>query len=357
MIKSDHDYNPANIILNNIGDGIFVIDDNHHVSLINPAISTIIELNTQDIVNQNWSQVLKFTDQHGQPLNNQLNPVNQALKYKRVIRQINAYILSESLKKIPIHLIVTPILDNDNKVTQIIGVMREMSLEKEAELAKTDFVSTASHEMRTPLASLEGYLSLLLDKNLDEESSEYVQQAHQIVIYLGQLFKDLLTTSQSEDGHLQHEPIVFNLVNLMNTIIDNHQKQARLKQINLKLIKIETVSDLIEADPKRIEELLNNIIENALKYTHSQGTIEVTITSIDAFLQIQIKDNGLGISDKDKPHIFQKFYRIDNSQPGSGLGLFICKKIVELYNGDIWLESQSEKGTTFYINLPRYIDK
>jgi signal transduction histidine kinase len=109
-------------------------------------------------------------------------------------------------------------------------------------------------------------------------------------------------------------------------------------------------------DPNRIREVFQNLIDNAIKYTN-EGQIAVRLTGDTNTAQIQIQDSGVGIPPEDIPHLFQKFYRVDNSSTrtvgGTGLGLFICKKIVELYNGRIWLESEFNKGSTFFINLPR----
>ena len=110
----------------------------------------------------------------------------------------------------------------------------------------------------------------------------------------------------------------------------------------------------LNADPQRIQELLNNILDNAVKYTDPGGRIDVGVKAVDGFAQIKIEDSGCGVSPKDLPHLFQKFYRVDNSQPGTGLGLFICKKIAELYGGDIWAESEAGRGSVFYVNLPRH---
>ena len=352
----------TNIILDNIEDGIFIIDKSRKILLFNKAASTITEFENREVLGKDCLPILKFINKHGIHVSHESHPLKLAWMNQKVIRQHDAYILSKNNKKIPIHLIVSPIYDKSKKIKKpedidyVVGVMREMSFEKQQEEAKTDFVSTASHEMRTPIAGLEGYLSLLSEQSMDKEAQSYVQHAHQLSLYLGQLFKDLLTTSQSEDGQLHHEPIILNLINLLKEITTKHQAKAQAKQINLEIVQTDVKSDLIKADPKRLEELFNNLYENAIKYTKNNGQIKISITTVDEFFQIKIEDNGLGMSKTDLKHIFQKFYRIDNSQPGTGLGLFICRKIVELYNGDIWVESQLGQGTQFYISLPRYTE-
>ncbi|MCY4089136.1 MAG: PAS domain-containing sensor histidine kinase [Candidatus Saccharibacteria bacterium] len=346
----------TDLILDNIEDGIFVIDHNQQLVFINQGGLNIIEASTNELkLNRPWTETLKFVNQHNLAVQDLDNPLKQIWIHQQSIRQ-DAYLLTFKDHNTPIHLIISPIFDNQQQLIAVVGVIREMSLEKQQEQAKTDFVSTASHEMRTPLATLEGYLSLLSKQDLNNQAKIYVSKAHQTVLHLGKLFKDLLTTSQSEDGQLSHKPQIIDLLDLMTTSFNNHQASANEKSITLRFEKPSAFKQgwFIYADPKRIAEVVDNLLENALKYTSADGFITLNLEEVDDFFQLQIKDTGLGISQKDLPHIFQKFYRIDDSQPGTGLGLFICKKIVELYKGAIWLESNLDQGTTFYVNLPKH---
>ena len=358
----------ADVILQNIEDGIVLINAQKNIVTFNMGATQITGHTIDQAVGRPWKEILQFVDKHSITVDDQENPVKQAFTQKGNIRQEDAFILSAQKTRVPLHLIASSIENTKSQVEGVIVVMRNMSPERAQEEAKTDFVSTASHEMRTPLAALEGYLSLIINQNLDSQTMEYAQKAHQNVMHLGKLFKNLLTTSQSEDGRLSHHPQIFAFNNLLDEIIAENQKQANLKQIHLRLVdrkqrlpdhnnKASTSTQYyLNADPQRIQELLNNILDNALKYTDTRGEINIYLRQVDDFLQIQIEDSGYGIAPKDLPHLFQKFYRVDNNQPGSGLGLFICKKIVELYKGDIWLESEVGKGSIFYIHLPLYIE-
>ena len=337
-------------ILKNIEDGILLINNNQKIIVCNPAASQITGFSPQEILNQDWFTILQLVNQHGFQIKSSQHPIQQALQEKKVIREQNSYILSKKRQRIPLHIIISPLMHR-NKIKALICVMRDMCLEKQQEAAKTDFVSTASHEMRTPLATLEGYLTLASQQKDLKENQKYLNKAHQTVMHLGKLFKDLLTTSQSEDGQLSHQPKSFNLSHLLKQVSNHHQKQAKAKMIDLRTHLLDNA--LIKADPQRIEELFSNLLDNALKYTSDKGFIQISLSAVEIYWQVQIKDNGLGISQRDQAHLFQKFYRVNNQYPGTGLGLFICKKIVELYQGDIWLESQLDQGSIFYVNLPK----
>jgi signal transduction histidine kinase len=268
---------------------------------------------------------------------------------------------------------VSPIVDNA-QVTGMVGVFRDVSEERMEESQRADFISTASHEMRTPVAAIEGYLSLALNEKvatIDDRAKEYLEKAHVATKHLGQLFQDLLTSAKAEDGRMTNHPEVVELGAFMQQLTSDLQFAAQKKNLALEFIignsnvidattstKGKVVRPLYYAiaDPDRLREVITNLFDNACKYT-DQGKVTLGLTGNDAVAQMYIRDTGHGIPAEDIPHLFQKFYRVDNSATrtigGTGLGLFICRKIVELYHGRIWVESTLNKGSTFYINLPR----
>ncbi len=361
--ESDQGQSLAEVVLNGIEDGVVLCDEQGLIKIFNPGASRITNLTSAEAIGKPWSQILNFVNRHGLTLKPADNPLQQVLRQQASLRLQEIYILTPQERRLPLHLIITPLKNGSGAITAIVCVMRDMSFEKEQEEAKVDFVSTASHEMRTPLAALEGYLSLLLEQSLDEQSLKYAHKAHQSVMHLGQLFKNLLTTSQSEDGQLSHQPQIFILNDLLKQVIADNRREAAIKEIELRFLGViasrtsatgEQIKYSLNADPQRIGELINNVLDNAVKYTDVGGQINISLKEVDHFVQIKVEDSGFGVSPRDLPHLFQKFYRVNNTQPGIGLGLFICKKIVDLYQGDIWLESEVGRGSTFYINLPKY---
>ena len=342
----------AEIILGSVEDGIILVDSDGRIAVFNPAAGRITGVPPEQAVGQSWHEILKFVDRHGLKQPPDEDPVRRALQKGQRQRCQEAYILAPGQHRVPLHLIVTPLTAGRNPAA--VCVMRDMSLEKEQEEARVDFVSTASHEMRTPLAALEGYLSLILEQPLETKTLQYAQKAHRNVVQLGQLFKNLLAAGQSEDGQLSHQPQTFVLNELLEQVIAENRAQAAIKDIKLEWQPAGTAVCQLHADPQRIRELLNNVLDNAVKYTDPGGQVRIALKKTEGFVQIKIEDSGLGVSPRDMPHLFQKFYRVSSSQPGIGLGLFICKKIVDLYDGDIWLESEAGRGSIFYINLPEH---
>ena len=223
--------------------------------------------------------------------------------------------------------------------------------------------------MRTPIAAIEGYIALALNPKIsqvDPSGRKYLEKAALATKHLGVLFQDLLNSSRAEDGRLTSYPLVIEIGELIEQAVEAGRFHAKEKGLTMRYVvssdkqaaggKVLRPLYYTYVDPHRIREVLQNIIDNAIKYAN-EGAITVRLTGDNSLIQIQIQDTGSGIPPEDIPHLFQKFYRVDSSLTrtvgGSGLGLFISRKIVEMYNGRIWVESQVGQGSTFFINLPR----
>ena len=244
------------------------------------------------------------------------------------------------------------------------------------EKQRTEFISTASHEMRTPVAAIEGYLALALNdrvSTVDNRARDFLEKAHDSTQHLGKLFQDLLTSAKAEDGRLISHPSLVELGSYLEKLIADLRFTADKKGLSVEFnlgsantIDATTVSKTTQkvimplyyvmVDPDRLREVITNLFDNAVKYT-DQGKITIGLTGDDQVVQMYIRDTGVGIPAEDIPHLFQKFYRVDNSATrtigGTGLGLYVGRKIVELYQGRIWVESEQGKGSIFYINLAR----
>jgi PAS domain S-box-containing protein len=360
----------SDFILGAIEDGVVMVNSDNIIHLFNPAASTITGWPAAEAIGLDYHSVLPLLDEKGQPMAPANHPFARVLATGKAVRDSNAVLATRTSKQVPISLIASPVLGEDGQNTQsVIGVFRDIAKEKEEEARRSEFISTASHEMRTPLAAIEGYLSLALNERIskvDPNAKKYLEKASTAVKHLGVLFADLLTSSRAEDGRLVSYPIVVEIGEVVQQIAEAERFHAKEKNLDLRFVlssdkditggRVVRPAYYVYADPHRIAEVLQNLIDNAIKYTMS-GTVTVRLTGDSSIVQIQVQDTGMGIPAEDIPHLFQKFYRVDNSSTriigGTGLGLFICRKIVELYQGRIWVESQQGKGSTFFINLPR----
>ncbi len=360
----------TDFILDTIEDGVVMITADGIVHLFNPAAGKISGWPPAEAIKLDYKAILPLVDDKGQPIPDTFNPFTKALASSETVRDSNVTLAAKDNRKIPISVIVTPVKDaNGQPKGSVVGVFRDMAKEKIEEAQRSDFISTASHEMRTPLAAIEGYLALSLNPKtaqIDKNARNYLEKASNSTKHLGELFRDLLTSSKAEDGRLMSYPAVVEIGEILEQVAEAAKFPAKNKGLELSYSvssdhsnsggKVVRPLYYSYADPNRIREVFQNIVDNAIKYTN-EGQVMVRLTGDDSITQIQIQDSGAGIPAEDIPHLFQKFYRVDNSSTrtvgGTGLGLFICRKITELYNGRIWVESEYGKGSTFFINLPR----
>lgn len=230
---------------------------------------------------------------------------------------------------------------------------------KEVDEMKDEFISMASHELRTPVTVMRGYVSMILDeqgsKGLDEETKEYLGIIKVSTERLNNLIEDLLNVSRIEQGRMKmnNERIAGKAV--VEETVKEFGVQAREKGLELLFQPDEQLSDEILVDKDKFKQVLINIIGNAVKYTPS-GSVAVVLKNKDSSLQIFVRDTGIGMSAKEREHLFEKFYRIKNEKTediiGTGLGLWITKQIIEIMGGTISVDSMENVGTQFMIQIP-----
>ncbi len=361
------------ILIQSITDGMIVINTEGKINTLNPAASKMTEWPIEEASGIDVQLVVKLQHENGEKIPSNENPFVLALTKKESANS-TLQLVGRDGKQLIVSLAVSPVL-MPNKSQDLVGavaVIRDVSASHAEEAQRAEFISTASHEMRTPVAAIEGYLALALNdkvSQIDSKAREYLEKAHASTKHLGKLFQDLLTSAKAEDGRLVSHPVVVEMGEFLEQITDSLKFAASSKGLFTEFIvgtsPVENSSGggkvikplyYVHVDPDRLREVITNIFDNAVKYT-PDGKISIGLTGNSEVVQLYVRDTGPGIAQEDIPHLFQKFYRVDNSATrtigGTGLGLFICRKIIELYKGRIWVESQSGQGSTFYINLPR----
>ena len=351
-------------ILDAVDDGVLAVDSKGNILVINPAAEQITGWNGSDAVGLVFNSVLKITNNEGGEMIEISNPVNCVLQTGENFTTRDLFIKTQSGKIVPIFLAVNSI---DGQNSGVVVVFRDISKELKDNREQAEFISTASHEMRTPVASIEGYIGLALNPataTIDARAKSYLQKAHENTKHLGQLFQDLLDITKAEDGRLKNEPVVLDAIEFSRNIWEGLKPKAEAKGLSYTFEpdnhktgeKTLTPVFFIHADRDHLHEILNNLFENAIKYTPS-GMVSVNITGDNNNVQISVKDSGIGIPAEDIPHLFQKFYRVDNSETreinGTGLGLFLSRKLTESIGGFLDVESEYKKGSTFTVKLPR----
>ncbi len=365
----------ADIIVNSIDDAVILVSADSTIHVFNPAATKMTGWTQDEAMGLDYRSILKFTDTKNQPLDDSLHPFKKVLDSSKPFQDNTGTMTTKDNRTLSVDVSVSPLLDADGTVTGAVAIMRDVNDQRREEKQRADFISTASHEMRTPVAAIEGYLALALNDKvakIDAKARSYLEKAHSSTQHLGTLFQDLLTSAKAEDGRLTNNPVVVEFGDFIEKLVDGLRFTAEKKGLLLELLMgsqkrtdastVDVSKKVIKpllyilADPDRLREVITNLFDNAVKYTES-GRISLGTTGDKSIVQFHISDTGPGIPATDIPHLFQKFYRVDNSSTrtigGTGLGLYISRKIVEMYNGRIWVESEAGKGSTFYINLPR----
>ena len=360
--------NLANLVLNSIDEGVMIVHSSGIVVLVNPAAMRLLGTNDPNMVeNLQLASILNLENSEGTKIEDDVNPVLRAVMNGENFETRDLILVSvqEQRRPVAISVVCTTTGQNERIIT-----LRDIARELEEEGEQADFISTASHEMRTPVASIEGYLGLALNPKtatIDERARKYLEEAHASSKHLGRLFKDLLDVTKLDDKKIrvQLTPVV--MASTVRSIANGQVPMMSEKGIHYTFgantARSDNTSRVVNqevyasVDIDFLREAVNNLVENAIKYTASGGGIWVNVRGDDDRVLINVTDTGIGISPDDLKHVFQKFYRADNSQTrtvgGTGLGLYLVKQRVEAMGGKVWAESSFGEGSTFYLSFPR----
>ncbi len=345
-----------NTILQSIGDGVFVVDTDLNIVLINHTALKLVGKEKEVVIGQKYTDILDFRYEDTGELNNRF--VVDAIKTGLVQSMSNHTVLMKGTdEKIAVSDSAAPLLDKDNKVTGVVIVFRDVSKEREIDKAKTEFVSLASHQLRTPLSAINWYSEMLLSGDsgkLSPEQADFVEEIYAGNKRMVELVNSLLNTSRIDLGTFTIDPKPTDIVQISESVVKELQSQ-----IDEKKLKFETKYDeigKIPLDTQLTRIIIQNLLSNAVKYTPDEGEVSISIEKTEPNLVITVKDNGYGITESQKNKIFQKLFRADNvkvkNTEGTGLGLYIVKAILDASGGQITFTSKENKGSTFIVTIP-----
>lgn len=365
--KAPAQENYAELALRTIHDGVILTDKLGIIQYVNPAAVIMLDCGSaENAISLDYGLLVKIETKEGRELSEAENPLTIAMKTGQALDKYACCLISgPSAKRIPIAISVLPV-QGDKRIITFRDIAKELAEEGE----QTEFISTASHEMRTPVATIDGYLSLALNPQtatIDERARGYLESAHAASQHLGRLFHDLLDVTKLDDGRIRPQFVPVEMTGEVKKIADDYITRMKEAGINFRFGSKESE---FESDPRRLNqviygfvdlgflrEIMDNLLDNAIKYTPSGGSVYVGILGDGDRALINVTDTGIGISSDDLQHIFQKFYRSDNSDTrevgGTGLGLYLVKQRVEAMGGRVWAESAFGDGSTFYVSLPR----
>lgn len=337
--------------------GIMVVDGKGWVINMNPAMERLIGWTLREARGQICCDILgcqapegEATRPPGCPLTvGERGPTRAFLEY---------IIQTRDHRLIPVEVSYGMLQDDEGALSRIVMVFRDVTRQKEMNRLQAEFIANVSHELRTPLALIKGYATTLLspDVTMDEtETRRFLNNVSVAADHLGRMIDDLLCASRidTQQLHLQLQP--FNLGHKVRQILAWFQPHARACDLAADL---PWEGPLVYADPDRVEQVLFNLLSNAVKYSPHGGTITVQgrLVGDPPWVVVHVIDEGLGIAPQHLPRIFERYYLTEDSDKGIGLGLYICKELVEAMGGEIWAASEVGKGSTFSFTLPLLAD-
>ncbi|MDD5606567.1 MAG: ATP-binding protein [Candidatus Pacebacteria bacterium] len=323
-------------IISNFTDGLLFFDEKDRLVLINKKAEKLLDINKKLI----GKKAIELTD----------------IPYLETI--IGIFLSKQNLQKeqAKINEKTIEVSFINNKGTLII--LHDITKEKMVEQMKNEFVSIVAHQLRTPISSIKWTLKMFLEGSfgqVKQDQKKYLEKIYTINERMVELINDLLNIARIEEGRYVYKPVPTNLINLIETIIKQFKEKAEVNQINLVFEK-PNFSTKIVIDPEKIKLVLQNFIDNAIKYNHKGGEVFVSLKSDKENITVSVRDTGLGIPKEQQKRIFTKFFRAANvmktDTEGSGLGLYINKELIEAHKGKIWFESKEGKGSTFSFSLP-----
>jgi PAS domain S-box-containing protein len=345
-------------LISSIGEGVVIIDEYGYVTQVNQNALYILGYERDEMIGEWLGKILPSKDKLGHDIPTSERAVFHSLMTGEPTTKVVYYVKKDG-SLLAVSSTAAPFMVKGAPQGAVI-IFRDFSQEIQVERAKDEFVSLASHQLRTPLTATLLYAQMLSDcqsGKLNKEQSLYLERIRLSTERLQALVTDFLNISKLELGRLDVQPKPTDLQELLNEQINDIKPMLDSKRVGLDFAKPDKKLPKVLIDPVLVGQALHNLLTNAIRYTNKEtGRIKVGVDIDEKRFIISVADNGIGIPEESKPRIFQRLYRaenaIDSQEGGTGLGLYFVKKVAESFGGHVWFDSQINKGSTFYLALP-----
>ncbi|MBZ9578678.1 PAS domain S-box protein [Patescibacteria group bacterium] len=344
--KAEEEKNKTLAIITNFTDGLFVFDKENNLLLINPQAEDFLKVKAEKIVSRPISELSKI-------------PVLKLLinlfgkRIKKIFRK--EFSLNENLV---LEVTTVPLIRERKKVGNLV-TLHDITREKMIERMKTEFVSISAHQLRTPLSAIKWTLRMLLDGDLGKitkEQQDFIRKTYKSNERMIKLINDLLNVTRIEEGRYLYNPIFTDIESIVQSVINSYKDEIKNKGLKFEFKKPKKKLPKVRVDIEKIELAIQNILDNAVRYTLPGGKVTVSLKHGKKEIEFSVKDTGIGIPKDQQNRVFTKFFRGANAirmeTEGTGLGLFITKNIIEAHKGRIWFKSKEREETTFHFTLP-----
>lgn len=343
-------------LLRSLGEGLIVIDQDGLITDVNPHAVRILGFSEADMVGQWFPKVIQAVSEDGEVIEPLNRPITRALSLGTAVSDISYYIKAGGAV-IPVAITVAPVMLGDKPIGAI-EIFRDVTQERALDKAKDDFVSLASHQLRTPATAVKAILSMMHAGDFGEltaRQTHFLAKALETNDRQLDIIEDMLNAARIDSGKLTLSPMPVDVAGLTHQAVQEHLADLAKRRLTITVDR-PAESLIATADPAKLRMVLDNLISNAAKYTPQGGRIRVQVEIEYPVLRIAVSDTGVGIAEADRHRLFRKFSRVENELTaevsGSGLGLYLAKHIVDLHGGSIEVESEPGSGSTFTIALP-----
>lgn len=352
----------ADALFNSIGDGAISTDEFGKVTRINPTALRILGYSEKEVLGAWFPKKIVSVTEQDTEVNLIDRPITRAFLTGKTISQKMFY-RKKNGQKIPVDITVSPIILNGKPVGAI-EVFRDITLESEVDRMKSDFISLASHQLRTPLSAVKTYSHMLLDGymgTINDAQRKSLRTILGAANRMNELISTLLNITRIESGTIAVTLKLINIEKLAEEVNKEHDLLAGDKEITLAIEAKGKAPVMVKSDMLILKEVLSNLVSNGIKYTPEGGSVTTIIQPRRNDVLICVRDTGMGIPLYSQEHVFTKFFRAHNvvkqETSGTGLGLYLVKGLLDSLGGNIWFESREGKGTSFFFTLPKPVSR
>lgn len=335
-------------IIENFPEALMFFDQDNRLSSINPKVKEFFSVTSEQLIGRDYARLVGITS---------LVPIMKILgeDIKKVFKQ--EIKIKEDLV---LEISTIRIRKGEEKIGTLV-VLRDTTREKVIERLKTEFVSIAAHQLRTPLSAIKWTLRMILDGDIGDisgEQKEFLDKTYNSNERMIRLINDLLNVTRIEEGRFLYKVMSQDLVEIVEKVASPSKDNAKRKGLIFELNKPEGRIPKVDIDAEKISIVIQNLVDNAIHYTNKGGTVSISIehNKPRKEIMVSIKDTGIGIPEEQQKRVFSRFFRAANAvraeTEGTGLGLYIAKNVIEAHNGRIWFESEQGQGTTFFFTIP-----
>lgn len=345
-------------LFNSIGDGAIMTDEFGRILRINPAALHILGYSQKELLGKWFPKVIIAINEEDTPVALIDRPISKAFLTGKSVSEKMIYQRKDK-QPIPVSVTISPMMMGDRPIGAI-EVFRDITLEREIDRMKSEFISLASHQLRTPLSAIKTYSHMLVDGFMGPVEPSQKKALRTIINAsnrMNELISTLLNITRIESGSIAIAPKQINLCNLVQEVSKELEHSTKEKNLEL-VVSLPKSPIMVRSDMLILKEIISNLVTNSIKYTPDKGTVTLKVRRRKADTVVAVSDTGLGIPKRSQDQVFTKFFRAPNvvkrETTGTGLGLYLVRGLADALGGKVWFTSEENVGSTFYFSLPRH---